>query len=178
MRLFITVSFLTLAALAFVAYRYAQRAPGDTPRRIGSDVLAGAIMFALFAPAIGGAAVTITISAIAMAPKNLMMLIFGLPWFYIFGAVPALLCGVVAGALRPARASWWSYAKVALVGGVFGVGFVQGFTSREFEWQELNGALAIGGPAGVLSAFLCSMWLYGKPGSTRPANGDAARATG
>lgn len=178
MRLFITVSILILAALAFVVYRYAQRAPGDTPRRIGSDVLAGAIMFALFAPAIGGAAVTITISAIAMAPKNLMMLIFGLPWFYIFGAVPALLCGAVAGALRPARATWWSYAKVALVGGVFGVGFVQAFTSREFEWQELNGALAIGGPAGVLSAFLCSMWLYGKPGSTRPANGDAARATG
>lgn len=171
----ITVGILILATLAAIAWRLTRRhGPHDTGRRIGSDLVAGGILFACFAPGIGGIAVTLVVSAIALDPKNLMMVVFGLPWFYVFGAVPALLCGVVAGALRPERPLWRSYAKVAIVGGLFGTAFVQAFSSKHVEVQNLLFALSVGGLPGMLSAFLCSYGYYGKPGSQRPLAYDAS----
>lgn len=167
MNLPISIGILILATLAAITLRFARHRPDDTGRRIGSDLLAGGILFAFFAPGIGGIAVTLVVSAIALDPKNLMMVIFGLPWFYVFGAVPALLCGVVAGAWRPDRPTWGAYGKVAIVGGLFGIAFVQAFAGKNVELQNLLFALCVGGLPGVFSAFLCAYWYYGKPGSER-----------
>lgn len=168
MNLPVNIGILSLITLAFAAYRWTRRlGPDDTNRRVRSDLVAGGILFAFFAPAIGGIAVTLAISVIALEPKNLMMMVFGLPWFYIFGGVPALLCGIVAGALRPDRPTWRSYVKVAIVGSLFGIGFLLSFSGANREWRDALFPLIVGGVPGMISAFLCSVWFYGKPGSQR-----------
>ncbi|MBB1592620.1 hypothetical protein [Achromobacter sp. UMC46] len=154
---------LLLATLAAVARRFWRPRPDDTRRRIFSDLLAGGIIYAFAAPAIGGIGVVLALAAITLDPQTLMMMLYGLPWFYLFGAVPALLCGVVAGALRPARPAWRDYARLALVGGLFGFSFLAAFTHRDMEWSDLMFALCVGGLTGLVSAFLCAYWFYGKP---------------
>ncbi|WP_156329959.1 hypothetical protein [Achromobacter piechaudii] len=167
MKLTITAAILLMAALASIAYRLTHRSPDDTGTRLRSDIISGALMYAFFAPAIGGIAVTLVLSILSQDPKNLITMIFGLPWFYLFGAIPALLCGVVAGALRPLRSSWWAMARIALIGAFFGMGFFLPFTSRDAALSDAAFPFFVGGLPGMLSAFLCAYWFYGKPGTPR-----------
>lgn len=163
---YISAGTLLLGALAAIAYRRKrQRAMDTAGRRLGSDLVAGGALYGVAAPPIGGAAVIIALTAATRDPENLLMLVYALPWFYIFGFVPALLCGIVAGALRPAHPSWRAYAAMGLVGAVYGFVFLVGFISQGRPWQEeLGFPLTIGAAPGALSAFLCARLLYGKPG--------------
>lgn len=175
MALLLVVGVLLLATLAAVAHRFRRRRPDDTRGRIASDLLAGGLIYTFAAPAIGGAAVVLGVTAASRDLENLMMAIYGLPWFYIFGALPALLCGIVAGALRPTLPSWRYYCLIALVGGLFGTLFLAGFSNRERQWSELLFPLSMGGLPGLVGGFLCTYWFYGKrraatpPGSATPS---------
>ncbi|MCD0499355.1 hypothetical protein LP085_21020 [Achromobacter sp. MY14] len=175
MKLIITAAVLLLATVASIIYRVTRRSPDDTGHRIRSDLFAGGLMFAFIAPAIGGIAVTLVLSAISQTPRNLMIMVFGLPWFYLFGVIPALLCGVVAGALRPVQSTWAALGKIALVGLVFGMGSFLPFSGREAAVGDVVFPFFVGGLPGMLSGFLCAYWFYGKPGSVRPASADASQ---
>lgn len=175
MKLIITAAILLLATVASVVYRVTRRSPDDTGHRIRSDIFAGGLMFAFIAPAIGGIAVTLVLSVLSQTPQNLMIMVFGLPWFYLFGVIPALLCGIVAGALRPVRSNWKALGKVALVGLVFGMGAFLPFSGRDAAVRDMVFPLFVGGLPGMLAGFLCAYWFYGKPGSVRPANAEASQ---
>ncbi|WP_447921654.1 hypothetical protein [Achromobacter aegrifaciens] len=166
MNLYISVGILLLGVFAAIAYRHKRRrAPDEVSRRLGSDLVAGGALYAVAAPPIGGAAVVITLTAITRDPETLLMLAYALPWFYIFGFAPALFCGIVAGALRPARASWRACAAMALIGALYGFVFLLGFGIHNRPWaEELGFPLAVGAAPGAFSAFLCARLLYGKPG--------------
>lgn len=163
---YISAGILLLGVFAAIACRRRrQRAMDTAGRRLGSDLVAGGALYGVAAPPIGGAAVIIALTAATRDPETLLMLVYALPWFYIFGFVPALLCGVVAGALRPAHPSWRACAGMALVGAVYGFVFLLGFISHNRPWQEDFGfPLTVGAAPGALSAFVCARLLYGKPG--------------
>ncbi|CAB5511664.1 hypothetical protein LMG26857_00952 [Achromobacter anxifer] len=163
---YISVAILLVGVFAAIAYRRAQRdAPGQAGRRLGGDLVSGGALYGVAAPPIGGAGVILALTAITRDPETLLMLVYALPWFYIFGFVPALLCGIVAGALRPAQPSWLACAGMALIGAVYGFVFLLGFGSSNRPWQESFGfCLSIGAAPGAFSAFLCARLLYGKPG--------------
>ncbi|WP_242702791.1 MULTISPECIES: hypothetical protein [Achromobacter] len=172
---FISIGILLLGVFAAIAYRWQRQRTADaTGRRLGSDLLAGGALYAVAAPAIGGAGVILGLTAATRDPETLLMLLYGLPWFYLFGFVPALLCGVVAGALRPARSSWLACVGMAAVGALFGFVFLLGFGTHERPWQELLGfPLTVGALPGAVSAFVCARIFYGKSRSNSAPGGDA-----
>lgn len=173
MRLYLVLGLLLLGIAAAVVYRLRRPRPDDTRRRIISDLVAGAIMYAFTAPAIGGIALMIGVAIATLEAQNLMTAIFGLPWFYVFGVVPALLCGIVAGALKPARPSWGALGTMTVAGGLYGFLFLAGFGSREFQWTELLFPAFVGALPGMVGAFLCTVWFYGWPGRQREQTVDA-----
>lgn len=173
MNLYTSVGILLLGVFSAIAYRWKRRAPDEARRRLGTDLVAGGSLFALAAPAIGGTAVITVMAALTRELETLLMLVYGLPWFYIFGFVPALLCGLVAGALRPARPSWLACAGMAAVGALYGSVFLLGFGSQGRSWTELGFPLTMGGAPGALSAFLCARLFYGKPGGRGASGGNA-----
>ncbi|MGB3432885.1 hypothetical protein [Achromobacter sp.] len=174
----ISVGILLLGVFAAIAYRWKrQRAADASGRRLGSDLLAGGALFGVAAPAIGGAGVITGLTLATRDPETLLMLLYGLPWFYLFGFVPALLCGVVAGALRPARSSWLACAGMAAIGALYGFVFLLGFGIHDRPWQELLGfPLTVGAAPGAVSAFLCARTFYGKPRGRSAPGGDAPQA--
>ncbi|QKH36885.1 hypothetical protein FOC84_18865 [Achromobacter pestifer] len=175
---YISTGILLLGVFAAIAYRRKRQRTMDTAgRRIGSDLVAGGALYGVAAPPIGGAGVVITLTALTRDPETLLMLVYALPWFYIFGFVPALLCGIVAGALRPAHPSWRACAGMALVGAVYGVVFLLGFISHNRPWQEEFGfPLTVGAAPGALSAFLCARMLYGKSRGRGASGSDTPQA--
>ncbi len=175
---YISIGILLLGVFAAIAYRWQRRRTMDAAgRRLGSDLLAGGALFAVAAPAIGGAGVIIGLTAATRDPETLLMLLYGLPWFYLFGFVPALLCGIVAGALRPARSSWSACVGMAAVGALYGFVFLLGFGVHERPWQELLGfPLTVGAAPGAVSALLCARILYGRSGSRGASGGNAPQA--
>ncbi|KAG1246469.1 hypothetical protein G6F66_015588 [Rhizopus arrhizus] len=73
-------------------------------------------MYAFIAPAVGGAALMLALAAVTRGPQHLIVAVLGLPWFYVFGIVPALLCGVVAGALKPVLPPWPALGMMTVAG--------------------------------------------------------------
>ncbi|MFY0476583.1 hypothetical protein [Achromobacter marplatensis] len=174
MRLFLVLGLLLLGILAAVGYRFRRPRPDDTRRRIVSDLVAGGIMYAFVAPAVGGVALMIGVAIVTLEGQNLITAIFGLPWFYVFGIVPALLCGIVAGALKPVRPTWPALGMMTGVGALCGFLFLSGFGSREFQWTELLFPFVVGALPGMVGAFLCTVWFYGWPGRGRASTVDTA----
>ena len=167
MRPYLVLGLLLLGTLAAVGYRVRHPKPGDTRRRILSDLAAGGIMYAFVAPAVGGATLMLALSAVSRDPQNLMLTVLGLPWFYFFGIVPALLCGIVAGALKPARSTWPALGMMTAAGGLFGFLFLAAFGSRDFTWTDLLFPLSVGALPGIVGALLCTYWFFGRPGRPR-----------
>ncbi|CAB3930404.1 hypothetical protein [Achromobacter insolitus] len=175
---YISAGILLSGVFAAIAYRRKrQRAMDTAGRRLGSDLVAGGALYGVAAPPIGGAGVVMGLTAATRDPETLLMLVYALPWFYIFGFVPALLCGVVAGALRPAHPSWRACAGMALVGAVYGFVFLVGFISHNRPWQEeLGFPLTVGAAPGAVSAFLCARLFYGRPGGRGASGGNAPQS--
>lgn len=167
MRPYLVLGLLLLGTLAAVGYRVRHPKPDDTRRRILSDLVAGGIMYAFVAPAVGGATLMLALSAVSRDPQNLMLTVLGLPWFYVFGIVPALLCGIVAGALKPARSTWLALGMMTAAGGLFGFLFLAAFGSRDFTWTDLLFPLSVGALPGIVGALLCTYWFFGRPGRPR-----------
>lgn len=167
MRPYLVLGLLLLGTLAAVGYRVRHPKPDDTRRRILSDLVAGGIMYAFVAPAVGGATLMLALSAVSRDPQNLMLTVLGLPWFYVFGIVPALLCGIVAGALKPARSTWLALGMMTAAGGLFGFLFLAAFGSRDFTWADLLFPLSVGVLPGIVGALLCTYWFFGRPGRPR-----------
>lgn len=174
MRPYLVLGLLLLGTLAAVGYRFRRPKPDDTRRRIFSDVVAGAIMYAFAAPAVGGVALILALTVVTRDLQNLMTAIFGLPWFYVFGIVPALLCGIVAGAFKPVRPTWPALGMMTVAGGLYGFLFLGAFGSQEFRWTDLLFPLSVGALPGTVGSFLCTLWFYGRPGRPATPATDAA----
>ncbi len=157
---------LSLAALLWRIWRRpADKTPGDILRRAAG----GAGLFVALGPPVGvGAfALLVTVSALDLeALKNLPMMFFLVPYSYIFGGVPALLCGVVAGAFLPVRVSWRSYCWPGLLGGLYAMLFQLGFGSRDYSWSDLSALSLMGALPGAVGGVVCARVLYGKAPET------------
>ncbi|MBB1626573.1 hypothetical protein [Achromobacter sp. UMC71] len=163
--LLLTVGVLTALSLAALLWRIWRRPAGKTAGDILRGAAGGAGLFLALGPPAGTVvfALFVTIAGHDLdSLKNLPMMIFMVPYSYLFGGVPALLCGGVAGAFRPARASWRSYCWPGLLGGLYASGFQLGFASRDYSWSDLTGLLVIGGIPGLVSGVACARVLYGK----------------
>lgn len=150
---------LTLAA---ALYRHRQRRPGDSGRAIGRDMLAGGAIFAFVGPAVGMFAIAVAMSIGTGDPQSLMFALYGLPWAYIFGIVPALLCGMTAGALKPAGRKWPAILRMGVIGAAYAFAFLTTFGSQGRSWAELGFPLFMGAMPGAIAAMVCARILYGK----------------
>lgn len=173
MRPYLVLGLLLLGTLAAVAYRFRHPKPDDTRRRIVSDLVAGGLMYAFIAPAIGGAALMLALSAVTRDPQNLVVAVLGLPWFYVFGIVPALLCGIVAGALKPVLPTWPALGMMTVAGGLYGFLFLAAIGSQDFRWADLLFPLSVGALPGIVGSLLCTYWFFGRPGRPRAPAMDA-----
>lgn len=159
------VSALAALSLAALSWRIWRRPAGRTPGDILRGAAGGAGLFLALGPPVGTVVFAL---AVAIAGhdleslKNLPLMIFLVPYSYFFGGVPALLCGVVAGAFRPARVSKRSYGWAGLLGGLYGMAFQLGMASRDFVWSEIYALLLMGGLPGLVSAMACARILFGK----------------
>ncbi|KAG0732371.1 hypothetical protein G6F23_014385 [Rhizopus arrhizus] len=70
MRPYLVLGLLLLGTLAAVGYRFRHPKPDDTRRRIVSDLVAGGLMYAFIAPAVGGAAGPAADSAAAASRRR------------------------------------------------------------------------------------------------------------
>lgn len=165
--LYITGAVLLALTLGSVVYRRAQRRAGDSGRTIGRDVVAGAAIFAFVGPAVGIVVIALTMAVAARSADSLMFGIFGLPWAYIFGIVPALLCGMTAGALKPLAPSWLAILRMAVIGAVYAFAFLLTFGGRDLSWSSALFPLYMGALPAAIAGLVCARLLYGKPAPTR-----------
>ena len=163
--LLLSVCVLAAVSLAALLWRIWRRPPGKTPGDILRGAAGGAGLFLALGPPIGTGvfALMVTVAGHDLESlKNLPLMIFMVPWSYLFGGVPALLCGVVAGVFRPARVSWRSYCWPGLLGGLYATAFQLGLAPREFTWPDIQAWLLMGGAPGLVGAVACARILYGK----------------
>lgn len=158
---------LLALTLGPVVYRRMQRRPGDSGRAMAGDMVAGAAIYAFLGPAMGMAVVALIMTIGARSMDGLMLGLYGLPWAYLFGAVPALLCGLAAGALKPLAPSWRANLRMAALGAVYAFTFLLMFSRRDVSWSELGFPLYMGALPGAAAALLCARLLYGKPAPIR-----------
>lgn len=163
--LLLIVGVLAALSLTALLWRIWRRPAGKTAGDILRGAAGGAGLFLALGPPAGTVvfALFITIAGHDLESlKNLPMMIFLVPYSYLFGGVPALLCGVAAGAIRPARVSWRSYCWAGLLGGLYATAFQAGLASRDFTWSEFHVLLLLGGLPGLAGAVVCARILYGK----------------
>ncbi len=163
--LLLTVSVLVVLSLGALLWRIWRRPIGKTTGDILRGAAGGAGLFLALGPPVGAGAFALLLTAAAHdleSLKNLPLMIFTVPYSYLFGGVPAVLCGGVAGAFRPARVSWRSYCWPGLLGGLYASCFQLGFGSRDDSWSDLTALLAMGGIPGLISGVACARVLYGK----------------
>jgi len=165
--LYITGAVLLALTLCSIVYRRMQRRDGESGRAIGRDVAAGAAIYAFVGPAVAIFVIAVSMAIITLSPNNLMFALFGLPWSYIFGIVPALLCGMIAGALKPLAPSWTAIVRMGFIGAVFAFAFLLTFGGRDLTWSSTVFPLYMGALPGSIAGLLCARLLYGKPAPTR-----------
>lgn len=173
--LLLSVCVLTALSLAALLWRLWRRPAGKTPGDILRGAAGGAGLFVALGPPVGvGAfALLVTVAALDLeALKLLPMMLLFVPYSYIFGGVPAVLSGVVAGAFLPARVSWRSYCWPGLLGGLYAMIFQLGVGSRDYSWSDLSALLLMGALPGAVGGVVCARVLYGKaPGkAAEPAS--------
>ncbi|MCF7769747.1 hypothetical protein [Achromobacter pulmonis] len=167
----LSTSTLALLSLAVLAWRIRRRPPGLAPRDIGRAAAGGAALYLFMGPPIGVLVLSLMLAVAARSAEHLLTSILLIPWAYLFGGVPALLSGLVAGACKPALASGRAYCLAGLVGGLYGTVFLLGLSSRDGAWHELPVPLIAGGVPGLVAGALCARALYGRRGTTASANG-------
>lgn len=153
---------LLALTLGSIVYRRVRRSPGDTGRALARDLFAGAAVFAFVGPGVGMIVVAAVMTAAVRSMDSLMMALYGLPWSYIYGLVPALLCGMTAGALKPAAPSWRANLRMGAVGALYGFAFMLMFVGRDMAWRELGFPLVVGALPGAAGAVVAARVFYGK----------------
>lgn len=113
----LAMAFLTLP-LAAIAFRLLHSPGGANEiRQLILHIAAGAVIFAVATPLIGFAMFVIFYEAfISSGPESFFSsLSFWLLIGYFISGIPALLRGMVAGALKPWLKSWWNFAGIGFV---------------------------------------------------------------
>lgn len=180
--IYILGALLLALTLAAVVYRRRQRRPADSGRAIAGDMLAGAAIFAFVGPAAGMIVIAVTVSIAARDPESLLFGLYGLPWAYLFGGIPALVCGMTAGALKPASPSWMAIVRMGIIGAGYAFLFLATFGGPDRVQDGMTFALYMGALPGAVAGLLCARILYGRtgrkagPGSTGEAATPAAAA--
>ncbi|UAN04209.1 hypothetical protein [Achromobacter mucicolens] len=158
---------LLACTLAAAVYRRMQRRPADSGRAMSRDMLAGAAIFAFMGPAVGMLVMAVVISIGAQDPELLLFGLYGLPWAYLFGGIPALLCGMTAGALKPAAPSWLAILRMGLIGAAYAFVFLLTFGTRDRSLAALGFPLFMGALPAAVAGLACARVLYGKPVAVR-----------
>jgi hypothetical protein len=161
--LLLSVCVLAAASLGVLTWRIVRRPAGKTPGDMARSAAAGAALFAALGPPIGTLVFALFMAISTISVEALFTSIFLVPWSYLYGGVPALLCGLVAGACRPAAVSWRSYCWPGLLGGLYAFVFLLGFAVRDYTLPELSFPLFLGGLPGLISGAACARVFYGKP---------------
>lgn len=149
---------IALLAAASVVYRCMRRQPGDTGRSITRKVAGGALAYGLIGPAIGLPVVMGTMTL----PASLYSF-DGLRAAYLFGAAPAVLCGVTAGALKLAHASWSRMAWVCAAGTAYGFLFMLAVFGTARMAYVID-AVKVGALPSLVAAVVCTLLFHGVPG--------------
>ncbi|WZB76343.1 hypothetical protein WJ972_11505 [Achromobacter insuavis] len=101
--LLLSVCMLAAASLGVLTWRIARRPAGKTPGDMARSAAAGAALFAALGPPVGTLVFALFMAIATISVEALFTSIFLVPWSYLYGGVPALLCGLVAGACRRHR---------------------------------------------------------------------------
>lgn len=160
--LLLSVCLLAAASLGVLTWRIVRRPAGKTRADIARPAAAGAALFAALGPPVGTLVFALFLAIAAMSLESLFTSIFLVPWSYLYGGVPALLCGLVAGACRPEVVTWRSYCWPGLLGGLYAFVFLLGFAVRDNTLSELGFPLFLGGLPGLISGAVCARVLYGR----------------
>lgn len=159
------VGSLSLLAAAAVIYRGIRRLPGDTPWTIARQVLTGLLVFGLIGPLIGMVVVKILIPI-----PQLEWNFGGVQISYLIGGLPAMLCGVTAGTLkpnRPARALWPAMALTWAAGALYGFAFVLSIIGVD-RVSSVGDAVRAGALPGLTAAIVCGLVFFGWPTTSNP----------
>lgn len=158
---------LLALTLGSALYRRMQRRPGDTGRAMVGDMVAGAAIYAFAGPAVASVLIGLVMGIGGRSLEGLMFALYGLPWSYIFGIVPALLCGLAAGALKPTTPSWRASLRMGALGALYGFVFLLMISGRNLSWSTLGFPFFMGAVPGAVAALACARLLYGKTAPTR-----------
>ncbi|CAB3864317.1 hypothetical protein [Achromobacter piechaudii] len=143
--------FPIVMTVAVIVHACLRPRPGDTTRKLALRVLAGGLLYGAIGPALGLAVVPLTLTI----PDSLQN-ITGLQVAYLIGGIPALMCGMTAGALKRVPFDWSVPAAVCGAGALYGYVFMLPIVGvdRIRSWTE---ALQIGALPGLAAAALCSI---------------------
>lgn len=161
--LLLSISLLAAVSLGVLTRRIERRPANTTRGDIARSAAAGAALFAALGPPVGTLVFALALTIAALNLESLFTSIFLVPWSYLYGGAPALLCGLVAGACRPATVTWRSYCWPGLLGGLYAFVFLLGFAVRDNTLPELGFPLFLGGLPGLISGAVCARVFYGKP---------------
>ncbi|WP_063581385.1 hypothetical protein [Achromobacter ruhlandii] len=167
--LLLSVYLLAAVSLGVLSWRMSHRPDGKTHGDIARSAAAGAALFAALAPPVGTLIFALFLAIAAKSLETLFTSMFLVIWSYLYGGVPALLCGLVAGACRPAVVTWRSYCWPGLLGGLYAFVFLAGFAVRDSSLIELGFPLFLGGLPGLVSGAVCARVFYGRPQATAAA---------
>ncbi len=76
--------------------------------------------------------------------------------------MPAVLCGVTAGAFKAARTSWRTPAWICVAGALYGFLFILSVFGAHRLGYVIDAAKA-GALPGLAAAIVCTLLFYGRP---------------
>lgn len=151
----LVIAILVLVPAAALAWRVRRRGAVDGARRILLDLAVGAALFGLVGPLAG---LIVFLMLVGISERELQWLRYLAHYdiAYQFGALPAVLTGLAAGALKPALAGWKRWAGVPLIGAALGFAWL---ICHEYLHYHRGGLLSLAGPAGLIGGIsLVSSW--------------------
>lgn len=151
---------IVLLAAAAVIHRSLRRDDGDTPLTLARQVLAGLLIYGLVGPLIG-----LVIVKLLIPIPQLTWDVDGVQIAYLIGGLPAMMCGVTAGAVKrrpPASASWPRFTLVCASGAVYSFAMLLSIIGVD-RMSAAGDAIRAGAIPGLVAAIVCSLLFLRTP---------------
>ncbi|MDX3984650.1 hypothetical protein YH64_023660 [Achromobacter sp. LC458] len=157
------LGFPAVMTAAILIYRVARRHPAEPYRLLGLRVVTGGLLYAAIGPLIGLAVVPLVVKI----PDSLQNL-EGVWAAYLLGGLPALCCGMTAGALKRSAPSWPVFAAVCGAGALYGFVFMLQLTGVD-RLRSISDSLQIGALPSLVAAIAGSLLFLGVRPKKAPA---------
>lgn len=146
-----------------------------------SNIFKGALYFGVLAPPIGSIAFTLGLAVALLFSGHFVEIVYLVPgafsfalFSYIFGGVPALATGAIAGWFRHSLNSKGKHIAIGILGGVLCFAFGAVTYLHTFEWPDIRTLFLLFVAPGIVGGAFTAV-MFGKRCNGLPVSVERAR---